>query len=143
MSRREFVISVIALLLLATGIASSLYLHSQQINRGDFITVGNEKIYMDDIFKKCRIVSVEVNDKGVMKNYTGALLSDIINMSKIKNPEEHKYTIAGPGKEGGLYQKTVEWNDMKNGILTEDKRTIFPNLPRAFWIKDVIKIEVI
>ena len=78
-----------------------------------------------------------------MKNYTGALLSDIINMSKIKNPEEHKYTIAGPGKEGGLYQKTVEWNDMKNGILTEDKRTIFPNLPRAFWIKDVIKIEVI
>jgi len=137
-NKKEAIVSAVAFFLLATGITSNAYLHLRHIEKGDYISIGNEKVYIDDIFETCGIMTFEVNEKGVMKNYTGALLSDIINMSHIENPQEHKYVIIA--SDG--YQKTVEWKDMMNGIITEEKRIIFPNLPRAFWIRDVIKIEV-
>ncbi|MCG8569492.1 MAG: hypothetical protein MJB14_05080 [Spirochaetes bacterium] len=40
------------------------------------------------------------------------------------------------------YQKTVKWDDLTKGILTEERSTTFEHLPKAFNIKDLVKIEV-
>ena len=138
MNKKEAIVSIVALSFLVIGIVSNIYVYSHQIEKGDFITIGNKKLYINDIFEKCNIKSIEVK-KSIKENYSGAILSDIINVSGIKNPEIHKYTIVG--SDG--YQKTVEWNDMEKGILTKNKRVIFSHLPGAFWVRDVVKIEVI
>ncbi len=143
MNKKEAIVSIVAIILLSIGITSTIYVQSHQVEKGEFITVANEKIYINDIFDKCKIINITVNEKGVEKNYEGVILSDIINMTNLKNKEGHDYTIVGANPDGSTYQKTVSWNNMENGILTKERRTIFPNLRRAFWIKDIIEIKVV
>lgn len=66
-------------------------------------------------------------------------LEKIINLSKVSEPEKHRYTIIG---EDG-YQQTVEWEDIKKGVLNEKRKVTFPHLPKKFWVKNVFKIEVV
>jgi len=143
MNKKEAIVAIVAIVLLSIGITSTIYVQSHQVEKGEFIKVANEKIYINDIFNKCKIMNISVDEKGIEKNYEGVVLSDIINMTNLKNKEEHDYTIVGINPDGGTYRKTVSWKDMENGILTKELRTIFPDLRRAFWIKDVIEIEVI
>ena len=56
----------------------------------------------------------------------------------VSNPEQHMYTLKG--SDG--YEKTVIWENMKNGLLTKDRESIFSDLPKAFRVKDVVTIEV-
>jgi hypothetical protein len=56
----------------------------------------------------------------------------------IGNPEQHTYTLKGA--DG--YEKTVTWENLKNGLLTKDRESIFSDLPKAFRVKDIVIIEV-
>lgn len=132
MERAEKVAVVIAILLLFIGIVSALSLPKQKLV--NYIEVNGKKLGIDEIFEKCSEKEVEA----MGENYTGVSLACIINLSDIENPDEHEYTIIGADD----YQKTVSWKDMQKGILTKEKRTIFPHLRKAFWVGDVIKIEV-
>ncbi len=133
MERAEKIAVSLAILLLSIGIVSAITLPEEKM--GDYIEVNGEKLYMDEIFDKC----IERQIEAMGENYTGISLACIINLSNVGNPEEHEYSIIGA--DG--YQKTVSWEDMKKGILTEKRRAIFPHLRKAFWVGDVIKIEVI
>lgn len=138
MERAEKIAVSLAILLLSIGIVSAITLPEEKMGEekmGDYIEVNGEKLYMDEIFEKC----IERQIEAMGENYTGISLACIINLSNVGNPEEHEYSIIGA--DG--YQKTVSWEDMKKGILTEKRRTIFPHLRKAFWVGDVIKIEVI
>ena len=73
------------------------------------------------------------------ESYTGVPLYSIIQFVGVNEPEKHYYTIIGA--DG--YRKTVSWNDMKSGVLTENNRVAFENLPKAFMVRDVVKIEVV
>ncbi len=73
-------------------------------------------------------------------SHEGILLSEIINDTGLKNPSNHEYKITA--SDG--YQKTVSWSNMRNGLLVKkDKRVVFPELAKAFWVENVVKIEVI
>ncbi len=74
-----------------------------------------------------------------LNEYEGVGLSDLVNDTGLKNPENHEYLLIG--SDG--YQKTVKWTDMENGILKLNKTSYFPDLPRQFYVKDLVKIEVI
>jgi flagellar basal body L-ring protein FlgH len=56
----------------------------------------------------------------------------------VSEPEQHQYTL----KASDGYEKTVTWENMKNGLLTKDRESIFSDLPKAFHVKDIITIEV-
>jgi len=71
-------------------------------------------------------------------NFSGIALDDLMVKTGVVHPEQHTYTIVGA--DG--YQKTVTWENMKNGLLTSEGQTIFSDLPKAFRIKDVVSIEV-
>ena len=72
-------------------------------------------------------------------NFSGIALDDIIIKSGVSSPENHEYTIIG----ADAYQKTVTWEDMKNGMLTEDNQVVFSDLPQAFNVRDVVEIKII
>jgi hypothetical protein len=71
-------------------------------------------------------------------HYTGIALDDLMLKTEVSNPEQHTYTIKGA--DG--YEKTMTWENMKNGLLTKNRESIFSDLPRAFRVKDIVTIEV-
>ena len=139
MEKVEKVVLGLAIFLLFTGFTSGLYLQNieqenSKILQGAFIQVGESQLSIDSIFSDCPNITYST-DRGT---YTGVLLSCIINFSGIIYPESHQYCIVGA--DG--YTKTVSWSDMNRGILTDSMYTVFLDLPRAYWIHDVIKLEV-
>ncbi|MGA1872351.1 MAG: hypothetical protein ACMUHY_01645 [Thermoplasmatota archaeon] len=105
---------------------------------GDTITV-NDKLYTwmqpFDLFTETIMYDNESAE------YTGVLLSDLINATSLANPQDRNYVItAGDG-----YQKEVTWDDMLMGLLldSEDHETFFPHLSKKYWIKDVVEISAV
>ena len=56
----------------------------------------------------------------------------------VSHPDQHTYTLHGV--DG--YEKTVTWENMKNGLLTKNQESVFSDLPKAFRVKDIVTIEV-
>ena len=71
--------------------------------------------------------------------FEGIALDDMMLKAGVSKPGTHEYTIIA--SDG--YQKTVNWENMNNGLLTENRESIFSDLPKSFRVKDIIKIEVI
>ncbi|MBN1390525.1 MAG: hypothetical protein JXA22_07785 [Candidatus Thermoplasmatota archaeon] len=77
-----------------------------------------------------------------VQGYLGVPLVDLVEDAGVQDPEEHEYKIIGA--DG--YFKTVTWEDMGSGILTNDNgenKVVFENKAKAYWIRDVVEIEVI
>ena len=140
MKKPEKIVLIIAIFLLSMGLTSGIYIEKKtDENEKTFIADGYLEVEdfllaLDNIFSNCTS-HIRVTDRG---NYSGVSLSCVINISNIQNPELHDYAIIG--LDG--YTKTVSWMDMKKGILTNDRYAVFAHLPRAYWIKDVLRIEV-
>ncbi len=131
MERGEKIALILAIFLLLVGFVSALSLELKKEKIKEYIEIDGKKIEISEIFKKCSIIE--------MHNHSGIKLSCLINFSKINNPENYEYTIIGV--DG--YQQTVSWGDLNKGILTKEKRVVFENLPKFFWVRNVVKIEVI
>ena len=98
----------------------------------------NDKAYgWDAAFEDFEVVTLESADG---TPWTGVRLSDLVTDSGVANPESHEYKLVG--SDG--YTKTVSWSDMENGLLTkEEKRAYFPDLPKAYYVRDLVEIEVV
>jgi hypothetical protein len=122
---------IIALLILLIACASSLYVYATQTTT-DTLSINGEHYTIDQLFAlvKPRVL----NDS----QSTGIALDDLMRKAGVSNPEQHIFTIRGA--DG--YEKTVTWENMKNGLLTKTRQTIFSDLPKAFRVKDVVAIEV-
>ena len=77
-------------------------------------------------------------EKITIKKDSGYALFQIVEKSGVKDPEKNDFVIIA---EDG-YQKTYKWEDLEKGIITEERKIVFPHLPKAFNIKNVIKIQV-
>ena len=70
--------------------------------------------------------------------YEGVGLSDLINLTSLLDPEEYNYSLIT--MDG--YNKTVEWDDMENGVLVKEMRqAVFPEKDKKFWVKDIVEIQ--
>ncbi|HEB37436.1 MAG TPA: hypothetical protein ENI14_02095 [Thermoplasmatales archaeon] len=135
---KENTIISIAILLLLIGIISNIYVHAtKSITSDDFIEIDGKKLSVNEIFSTYE--SKTIQNTITKENYTGVSLEDIIKLAGIKNPEAYSYTIIG--SDG--YRKTVKWEDIESGILTKSLRVVFEDLPKAYMVRDVVKIEVI
>ncbi len=139
MKKPEKIVIIIAIFLLSMGLVSGVYIEketdeNETIFADGYLEVEDSLLTMDNIFSRCTCHN-HVTNRG---NYTGVSLSCVINISNIQDPEIHDYAIIA--LDG--YTKTVSWMDMKEGILTDERYAVFSHLPRAYWIKDVLRIEV-
>ena len=129
---------LVASFLLLVSIASNLYVGGVEnsISTG-CIEVNGAKVCFMELYEK--IGTITIHNSITNESYTGVPLHSIIQFAGVNEPEKHSYTIIGA--DG--YQKTVNWDDMKGGVLIENSRVAFENLPKTFMVKNVVKIEVV
>ena len=128
--KQRFII-FLAVILVAIGVGSTLYLTSfRGSKKVEGLFIGETEFSLNELFDTLELIVVE--------EYQGVSLAELINKAEIQNPEEKKYTVAA---EDG-YQKTVEWKSIQEGVLTREKRVVFPDLPKQYWMKNIAKIEV-
>ena len=132
MGKQKF-IPVLAMVLLLIGVISALYVNATQLNK-DTITINNQEYTFDDFLLLGGEKTIETVDGKV----TGASLENIIKSIGVSCSSCSKYTI----KAADGYQKTVEWDVLKTGVLTEEKRVFFSDTPKALWVRDIVEIEV-
>ncbi|RLF29967.1 MAG: hypothetical protein DRN08_00265 [Thermoplasmata archaeon] len=132
--RKEKLIPVSAILVLLIGIVSTIYVYAMQTQQEtNYINVNGRDYTVDQLFS---MIEPRIFES---LNYSGIALDDLIVKTGVSCPECHDYIIIG----GDGYQKTVKWENMKNGLLTPDRRVVFSDLPKAFRVRDVVKIEKI
>lgn len=130
---KEKFLPVVAISVLFLGIFCSLYVNARMVDSTEVLV--HETTYsFDQLFIFYEEISMEI--EGIM--YSGIGLDELLIKSGVDTPETHLYQIHGSDS----YQKTVTWDNIKNGVLTREGVVVFNNLPKAFWIKDVVHIEV-
>jgi len=129
---KEKLIPLAAMVLILIGAGSSAYVYATQTNT-DNITINGQQYTIDQIFHTAKLRTFD------SLNFSGIALDDLIIKTGVGCLECHEYTIIG---DDG-YQKTVTWKNMQEGLLTKDSMTVFSDLPKAYRIKNVVKIEVI
>jgi hypothetical protein len=130
---KQKIIPVLAMVLLLIGVISALYVNAIQINK-DTITIKGQEYTYADLF----LLGGEKTIKTVDGEVTGASLENIIKSIGVFCTSCSKYTI----KAADGYEKTIEWNVLKTGVLSKENRVYFPDTPKAFWVRDVVEIEV-
>ncbi len=122
---------LLAIVLLAVGIGSTLYITLfKGIEKTEGLLVGETEFSLNEFF--------DTSELTIVGGYQGVALAEVINRAGIKNPEEQEYTIIA---EDG-YQKTVEWKSIQGGIFTRERRVIFSDLPKQYWMKNIARIEM-
>ena len=117
------------MLVILVGIGSSIYVNAIQV-KSKHINVNGQDYVIDELF--------DISEEKIYETYSGIALDDLMLKTGVENPEKHEYTIIGA--DG--YQKTVKWENMTNGLLTKDGKSIFSDLAKAFRIKNIMGIKV-
>lgn len=130
---KEKIIPILALIVIVIGGTSTAYVYVTQIDK-DTITINGEEYTIDQIFYMGETKTIQT----IEGEKIGVALDDLIIKAGVGCPSCHEYTIKA--KDG--YQKTVNWEIMKTGILTDIKKVFFPNTAKAFWVGDIVEIEV-
>jgi len=128
---KDRILPILALILLFIASSSSLYVYASQTTT-DTLRINGQQYTIDQLFSFTKPRSF--NDS----QYNGIALDDLMLKTGVSNPEQHTYTLQG--SDG--YEKTVTWENMKNGLLTKDHESIFSDLPKAFRVKEIVTIEV-
>jgi len=130
---KEKFIPILALIIIIIGGTSSAYVYATQIDK-DTITINGDEYTIDQIF----YLSGKKTIQTIEGEKTGVALDNLILKTGVGCPYCHEYIIKA--KDG--YQKTVDWEIMKTGVLTDIKKVFFPDTPKAFWVGDIVEIEV-
>jgi hypothetical protein len=130
---KEKIIPILALIVIIIGGTSSAYVYLTQIDK-ETITINGEEYTIDELLFMGETKTIQT----VEGEKTGAALEDLIQKMGVGCPSCHEYTI----KAADGYEKTVTWDIMKTGVLTNIKKVFFPDTPKAFWVGDIIEIEV-
>ena len=134
---KQNIIPLLAITVLLIASVSTLYVHAtqnQQISDSESIIINEQTFAVQSLFQTFSNITIQTDDG----EKTGILLSDLLLSTDIECPICHSYLIIA--SDG--YQQTVDWDDMKQGIITNEKRSYFPHLAHAFWVRNIINIEV-
>ncbi|MBN1860383.1 MAG: hypothetical protein JW840_02855 [Candidatus Thermoplasmatota archaeon] len=128
---KDRLLPICAICILIVACTSSLYVHALQTT-SETLNVNGQDYTIDQLFSLAK--PRQFNDS----QHVGIALDDVLVKTGVPNPEQHTFTLRGA--DG--YEKTVTWENMKNGLLTKDRESIFSDLPKAFRVKDIVTIEV-
>ena len=127
---KQKLILIFALIVLLVGSLSSIYVYATTVN-SEYINVNDRDYTIDQL--------LFIGEERTIEIYTDIALDDLIVKIGFSNPGKHEYTIIA----ADAYQKTVKWENMKNGLLTKNRESIFSDLPKSFRVRYIVKIEVI
>ncbi|MFO8133573.1 MAG: hypothetical protein R6U10_06565 [Thermoplasmatota archaeon] len=125
--------------LLLLGTTATIYVQSfQQQESTSSITINGVDVTYQELADSYPEEAITGYDD---ERYTGIALTDALAYAGVTEPAAHEYTLVGA--DG--YSKQVEWKHVQSSILSsqDSKRVIFTELPKQFWVADLIEIEVI
>jgi hypothetical protein len=128
---KDRLLPILALILLFIASSSSLFVYASQTTT-DTLLVNGQHYTIDQLFSLAK--PRMFNDS----QYIGIALDDLMLKVGVANPERHTYTFKG--SDG--YEKTVTWENLQNGLLTKNRESVFPDLPKAFRVKEIVTIGV-
>ena len=128
---KDRLLPIFTILILIISSISSIYIYATQATMNTLL-VNGQQYTIDQLFSLAQPRTLNESQ------YIGIALDDLMLKTGVANPEQHKYILRG--SDG--YEKTVTWENMKNGLLTKDGESIFSDLPKAFHVKNIITIEV-
>ena len=128
---KKKLIPIFALVVLIMGSGSSIYVYATQVD-SEFININGTDYTIDQLFF---IAEERMFDE---EDFSGVALDDLMVKIGVSDHENREYTIIGA--DG--YQKTVKWENMKNGLLTNEGQSIFSDLPKSYRVRDIVEIEV-
>lgn len=134
---KQNIIPLLAITVLIIGGLSSFYVHANQVNQlqnKDSIIINDQSFEIPALFDMFSTITIETDDG----NRTGVVISKILLYTGVDCPTCRSYIL----KASDGYQQTVDWEDMQKGILTVEKRSYFPHLAHAFWVQNIVEIEV-
>jgi hypothetical protein len=126
---KDRLLPIFAIMILITSSISSTYIYATQATTNTLLVNGQQYI-IDQLFSLAQ--------PRTLNESTGIALDDLMLKTGVTHPEQYKYTLRG--SDG--YEKTVTWENMKNGLLTKDSESFFSDLPKAFYVKNIVTIEV-
>ena len=130
---KEKIIPILALIILIISGTASAYVYVTQVDK-DTITIYGNAYTIEQLFYMGESKTIQT----VEGEKTGVSLEDLISKVGIGCPSCYEYTIKGSGN----YEKTVDWEILKTGILGDIKKVYFPNTPKNLWVGDIYEIEV-
>lgn len=130
---KEKIIPILALIILIISGAAQAYVYVTQVDK-DTISINGNSYTIEQLFfiGKSKTIQTVEGEK------TGVSLEDLISKVGIGCPSCYKYTIKGNGN----YEKTVDWEILKTGVLADNKKVYFPDTPKNLWVGDIYEIEV-
>lgn len=127
--KKSRLVTIFAAIVLLVGIGSTIFVNAS-LNNSQEVNVGGKAYSINELF--------EIAETRTLAGETGIALDSLIIQTGTADPENSLYTIiAADG-----YQKTVSWENMKNGIMTKARESVFSDLPKAYGIKEIIEIKV-
>jgi len=129
---KEKIIPILALIVLVLSGTATAYIYATQVDK-ETISINGEEYTIEQLFYLAESKTIETVDG----EKTGASLEELIPKVGIACPSCHEYTIRAAD-----YEKTVDWEIMRTGVLSDIKKVYFPDTPKAFWVGDIIEIEV-
>lgn len=131
------IIPLIAICMLLVGTLATVYVKSfhEQETMGT-IDINGTDVYIATLFREYEEQELETS---VDETHNGIPIPLVLSHAGIEKLSEHRYSLSAP--DG--YSKEVEWKFMLEAVLTEEGRIVFSNLPKQFWVRDLVKIKVI
>ena len=130
-------VSLFAIAILLLSISASLYVKAiQTSNETDeqILIVNNQAYAIDKLFSTFEHITITTDDG----QKTGIPLDSLILDTGLEEPATYEYTMKATD-----YQQTVKWEHIQTGILSQEQMKVyFPTLAHAFWVHDIIEIEV-
>ncbi len=125
-------LGIIAVLVLVFSLSALVYGILNMREAGDTVTINGVDYEWRGLEENFTVVK--------LNGHRGVMLSDLINDTGLEDPESHQYAIVGA--DG--YRKTVDWNDMLNGVLKIDgKEVYFTTRVKQYFVRDIVEIEVV
>lgn len=130
-TRINLVLGIIALMIII-GSLSALVYNAANTKSTDILTVNGKEYDWEALESDFDTMESE--------GHSGIPVVDLLEDAGIDDPEGRSFRFTGA--DG--YEKEVPFSDMDNGMIdTDEKKVIFPGLAKAFWVRDLVEIEVV
>jgi hypothetical protein len=115
---------------------ATIYVNSyQEKATTDTISVGGTNIRITTLFKE---YEEQLLKTSVGETHIGIPVSQILDYAGVITPIENQYVlIAADG-----YSKEMRYDYIKKSLLTQEGRIVFADLPKQFWVRDIVEIRV-
>ena len=135
--RLNYVVPLVAVSLLIIGTMATIYVKSyEEKGTAGTINVSGVDVPNSILFS---LYDQQILRTSVDETHIGIPLSKVLEYAHIETPTEYRYMIIG--SDG--YGKEVEWEHIEKSVLTAEKRIVFADLPKQFWVRNIIEIRLI